>query len=162
DRIAEREDENGKSDPRPRLGGAVDVTAVEQRAHEATAPGLARGLGAICCGGVHLRPLLAAGTLPVGERSDVSGAAIIVPIGSGCSTGAASGGRSGRLSSVSNCRPSTGFNGRWRRTRSWMRAGLSSLAHSARRAAVGSCSRLISMRSLTTRCACRVDSNLIL
>ena len=41
DRVADGKDQNGKSDARARLDGAVDVAAIEQRVHQPSAPRLA-------------------------------------------------------------------------------------------------------------------------
>ena len=41
DRIADNKDQNGKSDARARLDGAVDVAAIEQRVHQSSAPRIA-------------------------------------------------------------------------------------------------------------------------
>jgi len=97
-----------------------------------------------------------AGTLPV-----VSGAPpSMAPIGSAL-CGGVSGGRGGRRSSVSNCVDLIGSSLRWRSARPWMRDGDSSLAHSARSAAMALCSLRTSPCSLATRSAWSVESNLI-
>ena len=62
----------------------------------------------------------------------------IASAGGGCTI---AGGRSGSRSSASYCVASAGRSCRWRRARPWMRAGFSSVAHSARNAAMASRSR---------------------
>ena len=134
-RIAEREQQDRKPDARPRLGGAVDVVAVEQRAHEPAAPRFAcartRGASAL-----QARLTLAWPTvLRLSERacalSDCSGRvdgfSITRRSDRRCPAAPASGGRSGSRSSSSNWRGSTGLSARWRCASAWMRAGLSSL-----------------------------------
>src|SRR5262249_50151081 len=133
------------------LDAAVDVAAVQHRAHEA----LPAGLGSLggCVHGAHR----GAGTLPVGSGG---AGASIAPIGS--ADGATAGGRPGSRSRLSNCVGRIGLSARWRSARPWMRPGVSSLAHSARKAAMASRSRRNSPASLPTRSACKVESNLIL
>ena len=112
DRIAEPEHQDGEPEPRPGLGGAIDIAAVEQRAHERAAPGsLHRRAGARnrhgigCVDRGHLAVLgcwdARRSARPAGCRSDRTS-----------SGGTRSGGRSGRRSSWSNWWESIGPQGR--------------------------------------------------
>ena len=169
-RIADAEHEDRQADARARLGRAVDVLArraacapagdarlLAWRALAAAHVGAAGGLAWPTSWLAARRRMLAVGV------SVTSGFAITAPIGS-----AGSGGTRSRrplrqiVERVDLPRIERLAAARCRCASSWMRAGLSSFAHSARSAAMASCSRRISMRSLATRCACRVDSNLIL
>ena len=129
------------------LAVAVDIRAVEQRAHRALP-------AALVSHGVH-RGTVPRHMLPVG----MSVSPIIAPIGSRLRLRPL--GRSGSLSKLSICLGSIGLQREMALASSWMRAGVSSFAHSARSVAIASRSWRISLRSLARRSACSVDSNLI-
>ena len=109
----------------------------------------------------HLVPA-AAGALSI-TVLPVNSSSLSPPLATASSAGGegGAGGRSGKRSSVSNCAGSIGFSDRWRCASAWMRAGLSSLPHSARsmerwyRAR-----RRISVRIFATRSACTVEFEL--
>ena len=129
--------QNGEADAGARLGGAVDVAAVEQRAQQPAALGLRRhdDRRQIVRGRklldhrqmrsdrVHRCPsrLEHAAGQRIESRCCRSVCAI-ASIGGGCTT---CGGRSGSLSSASYWVASAGRRCRWRRARPWMRAGFS-------------------------------------
>ena len=166
DRIDDGKADDCEAEPRLRLDRAVDVAAVEQRLEHPPMPAQRRrgGCGLPGCGEVgRLRHRGAPGdgveparTLPVGASAAAPARSSAIT-----SAGAASGAdRSGRRSSASIWVGSMGRSLRWRCASAWMRAGLSSCAHSARRAVMRSRSRRISAPSLATRSAWSVDFEL--
>ena len=166
-RIDHGEGQDREADAGARLGGAIDIArrtaaCASQRAATARrAAGRWRRLrpdGGCASIAASSLPRSAPARCRSDRRPGPRSSAAIASAAGGCTI---VGGRSGRRSSASYCVASAGRSCRCRRASPWMRAGLSSVAHSARSAAMASRSRRTSPRILATRSARSVDSNLI-
>ena len=99
----------------------------------------------------------AARTLPVTAGADGVSMAPMASLPAG-----GAGGRGGQTIEVVELRGLDRLQRQMAGGQPWMRAGVSSFAHSARSTAMASRSRRNSLLSLATRAACNVESNLIL
>ena len=149
------EGDDGEAEPRLGLDVAIDVAAVEQRAQQRAASGFRCGCAARACG----HRACGAGTLPVavGRGGDHGADRDRRRPAARPAAAARAGGRDCRIASARPAAAQMALGQALDAARAYR-----ACAHSARSAAMASRSRRNSPRSLATRSACSVESNLIL